>query len=479
MLGKPSMNGAVERRNQTLKNMVRSMISHSSLPESLWGEALKTIIYIINRVPTKAVNKTLYKLWTRKKPNMKICTFGKTGFKTVSCYFVGYVERSRDYKFYDPTSRSFSKTGNVRILEEVEFEKEENIRNVVFEKEFVNDIGQVLMPITIQETTPVIGDNVQTTIPDIVPEQDYNEVLPQTLIKQPQQPQEVSLRRSIKERTHAIPDDYTVVLQEHEDDIGLTKDDPINFCQAMQSYNSQKWIDAMVDELKSMQDNDVWDLVKLLEGDSKGNIERYKTCIVAKDFIENEGIDYKETFSLVSSKDSFRSIIALVTHFDLKLHQMDIKTMFLNGDINEMIYMVQPENLVSNESKSMVSKLNKSIYGLKQASRQWYHKFHQVITSYDFEANVVDDCVYHNFNGSKYIFLVLYINDILLASSDTGLLHETKRFLTKNFEMKDLGEASFVLGIQILRDCSQGFLMLSQENYISKVLDRFDMKIVN
>ncbi|RDX88087.1 hypothetical protein CR513_30361, partial [Mucuna pruriens] len=124
----------------------------------------------------------------------------------------------------------------------------------------------------------------------------------------------------------------------------------------------------------------------------------------------------------------------------------------------------------------MICKLKKSICGLKQVSHQWYHKFHQVITSYGFEANVVDDCVYHKFSGSKYIFLVLYVNDILLTSSETSLLHETKRFLMKNFEMKDLGETSFVLEIQILRDRSQGILRLSQESYISKVLERFDMK---
>ncbi|RDX78234.1 hypothetical protein CR513_41521, partial [Mucuna pruriens] len=134
---------------------------------------------------------------------------------------------------------------------------------------------------------------------------------------------------------------------------------------------------------------------------------------------------------------------------------MDVKTAFLNEDIDETIYMMQPKNFVSNESKSMVCKLKKFIYGLKQASYQWYHKFHQVITLYGFEANVVDDCVYHKFSGSKYIFLVLYIDDILLASSDTSLLHETKRFLTKNFKMKDFGEASFLLGIQILRDRSR------------------------
>ena len=102
----------------------------------------------------------------------------------------------------------------------------------------------------------------------------------------------------------------------------------------------------------------------------------------------------------------------------------------------------------------MVCKLNKFIYSLKQASHQWYYNFHQVITSYGFEANAIDECAYHKLSGSKYLFLVLYVDDILLASSDIDFLQETKKFLTKNFEMKNLGKTSFVLHIKILRDCS-------------------------
>ena len=99
--------------------------------------------------------------------------------------------------------------------------------------------------------------------------------------------------------------------------------------------------------------------------DSNGNVERYKTCLVTKGFPQKEGIDYKETFSPVFSKDSFRTIMALVAHFDLELHQMDVKTMFLNGNIDEPIYMVQPENFVFGDPKSIVCKLKKSMYDLK------------------------------------------------------------------------------------------------------------------
>ena len=157
-----------------------------------------------------------------------------------------------------------------------------------------------------------------------------------------------------------MPNDYIVFLQEHEFDIGAVEDDPINFRQALESSKSQEWIDAMNEEIKSMKDNDVWDLVPLLESvkpigckwifktkrGSKGDVERYKAHLVAKGYTQKEGIDYKETFSPVSSKDSFRTITALVAHFDLELHQMDDKIAFLNGDIYETIYMVQLENFV-------------------------------------------------------------------------------------------------------------------------------------
>ncbi|RVW98913.1 Retrovirus-related Pol polyprotein from transposon TNT 1-94 [Vitis vinifera] len=202
---------------------------------------------------------------------------------------------------------------------------------------------------------------------------------------------------------------------------------------------------------------------------------QYKARLVAKGFTQREGIDYKETFSPVSSKDSFRIIMALVAHYDLELHQMDVKTVFLNGNIDETIYMVQPENFESNDSKQLVCRLKRSIYGLKQASRQWYRKFDQVITSFGFKENTVDQCIYLKFSGNKFIILVLYVDDILLASSDVGLLHETKRFLSSKFDMKDLGNASFVLGIQIHRDCSRGIFGLSQKAYIDKVLSRFGM----
>ena len=135
----------------------------------------------------------------------------------------------------------------------------------------------------------------------------------------------------------------------------------------------------MRDEMDSMASNQVWDLVELPVGvkaigcrwvfktkkDSEGNIERHKARLVAKGFTQREGIDYRKTFSPVSKKDSLRVILALVAYFDLEMHQMDVKTAFLNGDLEEEVYMKQPEGFLSSVGEHLVCKLNKSIYGLK------------------------------------------------------------------------------------------------------------------
>ena len=241
--------------------------------------------------------------------------------------------------------------------------------------------------------------------------------------------------------------------------------------------------------MRSMDTNKVWDLEKILKGskkvgckwvyktklDSQGNVERYKARLVAKGFTQREGIDYNETFSPVSCKDSFRIIMALVAHYDLELHQMDVKTAFLNEDLEENVYMAQPKGFVMLGSEKLGCRLKKSIYGLKQASRQWYLKFDSTIKKFGFKKNIENNCVYSKFKDRKFIFLILYVDDILLASSDVSLLLETKKILSSNFDMKDLGKASFALEIEIHRDRNKEVLGLSQKTYIEKILNKYGM----
>ena len=153
-------------------------------------------------------------------------------------------------------------------------------------------------------------------------------------------------------RRSAIPDDYIVYALEHESDLSMDND-PVSFKEAVESNNSEKWYNAMKEELKSMTNNNVWEMTKLPKGskrvgckwvfktkrDSMGNVERYKARLVAKGYTQKDSVDYKETFSPVSKKYSLRIIMPLVAHYDLELYQMYVKTTFLNVDLEEEVYM--------------------------------------------------------------------------------------------------------------------------------------------
>ena len=287
-----------------------------------------------------------------------------------------------------------------------------------------------------------------------------NEIIANELVVD--EPHEVTLRRSQRQKRIVISYDYVVYLQELEFDLGIDEDSVL-FSQAIESVNSIKWLDVIKEKLKPINHNGFWDLVKLPKGcervdckwvfktkhDSNGNIERYKARRIAKDFTQKDGGDYKETFSSVSKNDYFKIIMAMVAHYDLELHQMDVKTTFWKGNLGEKIYMDQPKGFSFEGKEHMVCKLKYSIYGLKQTSQQWHLKFKDIITSFRFKENIVNGCIYLKVNGSKFIFMILYVDDILLVTNDLGLLHETKKFLSKNLQMKYMGGASYVIGIEI------------------------------
>ena len=197
---------------------------------------------------------------------------------------------------------------------------------------------------------------------------------------------------------------------------------------------------------------------------------------MAKGYSQREGIDFKKTFSPVSTKNSLHIIMVIMAHFDLELHQMDVRTTFLNEDLVEDVYMSQPNGFEEFSKERMVCKLHKSIYGINQASRQWYLKFNEVVTANGFKENIVDQCIYIKVSGRKYVFLILYVDDILLTANDTSLLVETKQLLFSHCDMKDLGEVSYVLGIQILHDRPSGIMRLSQHTYIERILKMFNMQ---
>ena len=241
----------------------------------------------------------------------------------------------------------------------------------------------------------------------------------------------------------------------------------------------------MEEELESMKKNDVWELTELPEGrnaignkwvyrykwDELGNITRYRARLVAKSYSQQFGIDYLETFAPVAKMQSLRALLALAIHEDMEIHQMDVTTAFLLGDLEEEIYLEQPEGF--DDGTGRVCKMKRAMYGLKQSGRQWNRKLRTRLRDIGFELIDADNCIFIN-TDTKAIIAVWVDNLIIMAKTLTQM-NGIKRQLNWMFEMKDLGELRHFLGIQVDRDRRNRCLTIHQETYIRTILHRFGM----
>ena len=197
---------------------------------------------------------------------------------------------------------------------------------------------------------------------------------------------------------------------------------------------------------------------------------------MAKGYSQQKGIDYDEILSPVVRHTSIMAILALVASWDMHLEQMDVKTAFLHGDLEEQIYMEQPEGFTQPGKEHLVCKLKRSLYGLKQSPRQWYKQFDSYMIQIGYSRCEYDCCVYVKcLDDGSFIFLLLYVDDMLIAAKNWHDVMELKALLGKEFDMKDLGDAKKILGMEIHRDRGSRKLWLSQQSYVEKVLDRFGM----
>ncbi|BBH02980.1 transposable element gene [Prunus dulcis] len=252
------------------------------------------------------------------------------------------------------------------------------------------------------------------------------------------------------------------------------------------SVDAPFWKEAINDEFQSIIQNNTWMLTNLPAGNKAigckwvfrkklkpdGSIDKYKARLVAKGFTQKKGIDYFDTYSPVSRITTIRTLIALASVHNLVIHQMDVKTAFLNGDLDEEIYMEQPEGFIVKGQEHKVCKLVKSLYGLKQAPKQWHEKFDKVILDYDFKFNGHDKCVYYKENNGEHVILCLYVDDILIFGTNLEIVNDVKSYLSRNFDMKDMGEAHVILGMKIEKT-TQG-ISLSQSSTIEKMLKKFN-----
>ncbi|KAH7864181.1 hypothetical protein Vadar_026696 [Vaccinium darrowii] len=182
-----------------------------------------------------------------------------------------------------------------------------------------------------------------------------------------------------------------------------------------------------------------------------GSIDKYKARLVIKGYRQKEGLDYFDTYSPVSRINSIRMIIAIAALRNLEIHQMDVKTAFLNGDLEEEIYMEQPEGFSASGQEGKVCKLVRSLYGLKQAPKQWHEKFDYAMLSSGFRINECDKCVYVKDTDEGYVILCLYVDDMLIVGSNDRVIRSTKDMFNSKFDMKDMDLADVILGVKITR----------------------------
>jgi hypothetical protein len=260
--------------------------------------------------------------------------------------------------------------------------------------------------------------------------------------------------------------------------------DPLTYCEAMSRPDVKQWEIAMQEEIKSQMENGTWILVQRPKNRKVVKCKwvyvikpdrRYKARLVAKGFTQIEGIDFQETFSLVARYEAIRFLLAYTTLEDWELKAMDIKTAFLYGELNEEIYIEQPEGFAKRGQENQVCRLKKAIYGLKQASRTWNEKLHITLLEQGFKRTRLDAGIYVYSHDHAEVILIVYVDNLLYMSPSLSEIKRMKKLLVDKFQMRDLGPASTFLGMRITRDRSKKLLIIDQQVYTEGIITRFNM----
>jgi Reverse transcriptase (RNA-dependent DNA polymerase) len=211
--------------------------------------------------------------------------------------------------------------------------------------------------------------------------------------------------------------------------------------------------------------------------DASGKYIKHKAQLVAKGYSQEAGVDFDpdEIFSPVTRPTSVRIVLSLAAMLDYEVLQVDVKTAFLNGSLNEDIFMEQPEGTIEPGSENLVCKLNRSLYGLKQASRCWNMTFDDFVKTAGFVNNESDPCVYLYTKNKRWVSILIYVDDILIVGRSLADALWAKSMLTEKFKLTDIGEAEFYLGVQISRDRKKREIYLSQSHYVEEKLKKFGL----
>lgn len=455
-----------------------------------------TANYIQNRTPTNALphEKTPFDLWHKRNPSYthlrvfgchawvqtpSVKRVGKLDNVSRKMIFVGYGTQEKGYRFWDPERNIIVLSRDARFMED-EGRAQHSVNDVA-----INEAQQL-------QEVPVLVINSESDAPrfevqeepeaqeGILVELDATEGEPQAL-DEPQGPRR-SRRRNKGMIDPYLAENYVVYAAFHEEE-------PTTYKEAMKSAKSKEWIDAMQSEISAMKRNDTWELVELPAGknligskwifkekiDENGQTIRFKARLVAQGFSQRYGVDFLEVFAPVVQPTTIRLILILAAKRQGTLRHIDVKNAFLNGSLDEEIYMKQPPGFVTESQKEKVCRLNKSIYGLKQAARSWNLKLSNALSEIGFTQSNEDECLFMKNTEAGHPYIIAHVDDMLVMTNTLDESLKIENDLSKFFEITCLGPVTNFLGVKIDRLSDSSFL-LSQTAYLEKLMHRFQMQ---
>ena len=460
----PEQNGAAERLNRTILERVRAMLDDADLSDQLWAEAAVTANYIRLRSPVNGKSKTPWELFNGTKPNVdNLRVFGapayahvpdklrsKLSSKSLKGTMVGYPANTKGYRILLPD-------GRIIISRDVIFDE----AHAAVEEHWSADSR----PEQPTQQAAQHAESEEAGAMDI----DEDQQEPMSRRRQRHPPTEWWVSKRAKAAVAIV-------------------EEPANYKEAVEGQDADKWRQAMDEEMTSLMTNNTWALEPLpdnvdaipvkwvykVKKDENGNVQRYKARLVAKGFKQREGVDFDEVYAPVSKHTSLRALLAIAAERDLELHQLDVKTAFLNGELEEDVYVQQPPGYQEGDA-NMVCHLKRALYGLRQAPRTWHLRLKKELETIGYQAAEADPGLFIN-NSAKYgaTYLLVYVDDMLVTAMGDHITYAKKR-LMELFEMRDLGEARTFLGMTITRDRGARTIKLDQATMTTNVLKKFNM----
>ncbi len=506
----PAQNGVAERLNRTLMEKVRCMLAESGLPKRMWGEAVSTACYLKN-LTTHRNGLTAFECFTGRRPTLShLRPFGCVAYALVppqqrtklqpraeQRVLVGYSLTSKAYRVLDV------KTDKVYTRRDVTFNENQMYKDLISSAPPpATDPASQFQEPTNWEETPNTGSTFDTDTSSNVSDDtgiagkpnenpDTNDS-PET---QPRTPETNTLRRS----SRLAHPDYRLI--DHGDMVshGTTSSNSqynALVCAeepetAEQALRDRQWKAAMQKEYDALMRNQTWVLVECptnkkpitskwvfrQKTDGNGNIT-YKARLVARGFQQQAGVDYNDIFAPVIRTPTILVLLGYIANNGLYAVQMDVQTAFLHAELNEELYMEQPDGFAkpSNGSR-LVCKLRKCLYGIRQAPRYWNKTIDTVLRQYGLQPSAADPCMYVRVREGSILILGIYVDDLLIAGSDQTEIVQLKASLSNTFNMQDLGDLHYLLGMHIVR--KQMTTVVSQQLYVNKLIARYGMQDCN